>query len=35
MAGYTLASLPLLVLFTFLSKYFLAGISGGLTASDK
>jgi ABC-type glycerol-3-phosphate transport system permease component len=35
MAGYTLASLPLLLLFAFLSKYFLAGISGGLGASDK
>lgn len=35
MAGYTLASLPLLLLFAFLSKYFLAGISGGLNASDK
>lgn len=35
MAGYTLASLPLLLLFGFLSKYFLAGISGGLATSDK
>lgn len=35
MAGYTLASLPLLILFAFLSKYFLAGISGGLSTSDK
>lgn len=35
MAGYTLASLPLLLLFAFLSKYFLAGISGGLATSDK
>ncbi|MGW3956509.1 carbohydrate ABC transporter permease [Streptomyces sp. NPDC004752] len=30
-AGYTLASLPLLLLFTFLSKKFLAGIQGGIT----
>lgn len=30
MAGYLLASLPLVVLFTFLSKYFLAGVQGGL-----
>ncbi|MCX6426335.1 MAG: carbohydrate ABC transporter permease [Actinobacteria bacterium] len=35
MAGYTLASIPLLLLFTFLSKYFLAGIQGGLSVSDK
>ncbi|WP_206673427.1 carbohydrate ABC transporter permease [Pseudactinotalea terrae] len=32
-AGYVLASLPLLLLFTFLSKHFLAGLSGGLTGS--
>lgn len=32
-AGYLLASLPLLVLFTFLSKYFLAGVQGGLPGS--
>jgi ABC-type glycerol-3-phosphate transport system permease component len=30
MAGYLLASLPLVVLFTFLSKYFLAGVQGGV-----
>lgn len=35
MAGYTLASIPLLLLFTFLSKYFLAGIQGGLSVNDK
>ena len=35
MAGYTLASIPLLLLFTFLSKYLLAGIQGGLSVSDK
>lgn len=29
-AGYVLASLPLLILFVFMSKYFLAGLSGGL-----
>jgi ABC-type glycerol-3-phosphate transport system permease component len=29
-AGYLIASLPLLLLFTFMSKYFLAGIQGGL-----
>jgi len=34
-AGYTLASLPLLLLFTFLSKYFLAGIQGGVPGSGK
>ncbi|TIH36640.1 carbohydrate ABC transporter permease [Subtercola vilae] len=32
-AGYLLASLPLLLLFTFLSKYFLAGVQGGLPGS--
>ncbi|WP_205835078.1 carbohydrate ABC transporter permease [Microbacterium salsuginis] len=32
-AGYMLASLPLLILFTFFSKYFLAGIQGGLPGS--
>lgn len=32
-AGYVLASLPLLALFTFLSKWFLAGIQGGIVAS--
>ncbi|RIQ30988.1 carbohydrate ABC transporter permease [Jiangella rhizosphaerae] len=32
-AGYLLASVPLLVLFTFLSKYFLAGVQGGLPGS--
>lgn len=30
MAGYLIASLPLVVLFTFLSKYFLAGVQGGV-----
>lgn len=30
MAGYLIASLPLVVLFTFLSKYFLAGVQGGI-----
>jgi ABC-type glycerol-3-phosphate transport system permease component len=30
MAGYLLASLPLVILFTFLSKHFLAGVQGGL-----
>ncbi len=29
-AGYAIASIPLLVLFVFLSKYFLAGLQGGL-----
>lgn len=32
-AGYMLASIPLLLLFTFLSKYFLAGVQGGLPGS--
>ncbi|MDO9395996.1 MAG: carbohydrate ABC transporter permease, partial [Herbiconiux sp.] len=32
-AGYMIASLPLLLLFLFLSKYFLAGIQGGLPGS--
>lgn len=32
-AGYLLASVPLLLLFTFLSKYFLAGVQGGLPGS--
>lgn len=30
MAGYLIASLPLILLFTFLSKYFLAGVQGGV-----
>lgn len=30
MAGYLIASLPLVLLFTFLSKYFLAGVQGGV-----
>jgi ABC-type glycerol-3-phosphate transport system permease component len=30
MAGYLRASLPLVLLFTFLSKYFLAGVQGGV-----
>lgn len=34
-AGYTLVSLPLLLLFTFLSKYFLAGIQGGVPGGSK
>lgn len=34
-AGYTLASIPLLLLFTFLSKYFLAGIQGGVPGGIK
>ncbi len=34
-AGYTLASIPLLLLFTFLSKYFLAGIQGGVPGGSK
>lgn len=33
MAGYLIASLPLVVLFTFLSKYFLAGVQGGVPGS--
>jgi ABC-type glycerol-3-phosphate transport system permease component len=32
-AGYMLSSLPLVILFSFLSKYFLAGIQGGLPGS--
>ncbi|WP_198664442.1 carbohydrate ABC transporter permease [Jiangella endophytica] len=32
-AGYMLASLPLLLLFTFFSRYFLAGVQGGLPGS--
>ncbi|TXK18485.1 carbohydrate ABC transporter permease [Homoserinibacter sp. GY 40078] len=32
-AGYLLASIPLVLLFTFLSKYFLAGVQGGLPGS--
>ncbi|HEY6739906.1 MAG TPA: carbohydrate ABC transporter permease [Actinopolymorphaceae bacterium] len=34
-AGYTLASIPLLLLFMFLSKWFLAGIQGGLPGTSK
>lgn len=30
MAGYLIASIPLVILFTFLSKYFLAGVQGGI-----
>jgi ABC-type glycerol-3-phosphate transport system permease component len=30
MAGYLIASLPLVLLFVFLSKYFLAGVQGGV-----
>lgn len=33
-AGFILASLPLLVLFVFLSKYFLAGLQGGIPGSQ-
>jgi ABC-type glycerol-3-phosphate transport system permease component len=33
MAGYLIASLPVLVLFIFLSKYFLAGVQGGVPGS--
>lgn len=33
-AGYIIASIPLLVLFTFFSKYFLGGLSGGLSVED-
>ncbi|MEL7977535.1 carbohydrate ABC transporter permease [Isoptericola sp. F-RaC21] len=32
-AGYLLASLPLLLLFVFFSKYFLAGVQGGIPGS--
>ena len=32
-AGYLIASLPLLLLFTFFSKYFLAGVQGGIPGS--
>ena len=34
-AGYTLASVPLLVIFTLLSKYFLAGVQGGIVSAGK
>ncbi|MFG1912122.1 carbohydrate ABC transporter permease [Kribbella sp. NPDC048928] len=34
-AGYALASIPLLLLFLFLSKYFLAGLQGGLPGSGR
>lgn len=34
-AGYVLASIPLLLLFTFLSKHFLAGVQGGLPGAGK
>jgi ABC-type glycerol-3-phosphate transport system permease component len=34
-AGYTLASVPLLILFTFLSRYFLAGVQGGVPSAGK
>ena len=33
MAGYLIASLPLVILFAFLSKYFLAGVQGGMPGS--
>jgi ABC-type glycerol-3-phosphate transport system permease component len=32
-AGYLLASVPLLILFVFFSRYFLAGVQGGLPGS--
>ena len=32
-AGYLLASIPLLILFVFFSRYFLAGVQGGLPGS--
>ncbi len=32
-AGYLLASVPLLILFVFFSKYFLAGVQGGIPGS--
>ncbi len=32
-AGYALASLPLLILFIFFSRYFLAGVQGGIPGS--
>lgn len=34
-AGYTLSSLPLLLAFTFLSRWFLAGLQGGLSGTGK
>lgn len=34
-AGYTLASIPLLLVFSFLSRYFLAGIQGGVPGGNK
>ncbi|NOL39705.1 carbohydrate ABC transporter permease [Kribbella sandramycini] len=34
MAGYLLASVPLVVVFVLLSKYFLAGVQGGLAGSQ-
>jgi ABC-type glycerol-3-phosphate transport system permease component len=34
-AGYALASIPLLLLFLFMSKYFLAGLQGGLPGSGR
>jgi ABC-type glycerol-3-phosphate transport system permease component len=34
-AGYALASVPLLLLFLFMSKYFLAGLQGGLPGSGR
>jgi len=32
-AGYLISSLPLVILFMFFSKYFLAGVQGGMTGS--
>lgn len=34
-AGYAISSLPLLLLFTFLSKWFLAGLQGGIAGASK
>lgn len=34
-AGYAISSVPLLLLFTFLSKWFLAGIQGGVAGTSK
>ncbi len=34
-AGYAISSIPLLLLFTFLSKWFLAGIQGGIAGTSK
>ncbi|MGX5681919.1 carbohydrate ABC transporter permease [Schumannella luteola] len=34
-AGYAISSLPVLLLFTFLSKWFLAGLQGGIAGTSK